>query len=60
MSDERYTGTRAWAAEGARVALVTCLRCGAAILIDPSDKVDPLALHDAFHAPVDPRSEETP
>lgn len=43
------TGVRPFAAEGARVGLVTCLRCGAAILLDPSDAIDPVAVHRAWH-----------
>ena len=36
-------------AEGARVAVVTCRLCGAAVLIDPREKVDPVKLHSDFH-----------
>ena len=34
-----FSELRAWAAVGARVGLLTCLDCGAAILVDPSDPV---------------------
>ena len=42
-----WSGYRAWAAEGARVAIVTCLRCGAAVFIDPSE--DAMTLHERWH-----------
>lgn len=44
-----YTAPRAFAAEGARVALVSCLRCGAALLLDPDDEEDAIVLHDDWH-----------
>jgi hypothetical protein len=44
-----YTGIRGWSAEGARVGIVTCKRCGAALLIDPGDDFDVCDLHDVFH-----------
>lgn len=44
-----YTKVRAVLAEGARVALVTCKRCGAALLLDPADKVNVVKLHDDWH-----------
>lgn len=45
----KYTGYRAIQAEGARVGFITCLACGVALLIDPSDKFDVKKLHDEFH-----------
>lgn len=44
-----YTPPRHFTAEGARIALVTCLDCGAALTIDPDYFVDVKALHDAWH-----------
>ena len=36
-------------AEGARVGIVTCTDCGAAILLDPRADEDYLALHRRWH-----------
>lgn len=51
--DENYTGVRAVPAEGARIGLRTCKRCGAAILLDPGDATDLPAssseIHDEWH-----------
>jgi hypothetical protein len=47
--ETEYTSTRAWSAEGARVGLVTCRRCGAALLIDPADDFDVIQRHDEWH-----------
>lgn len=47
-----FTAPRPIAAEGARIGVVTCLVCGAAVVIDPADErenVDPLALHREYH-----------
>jgi hypothetical protein len=44
-----YTNGTAWAAEGARVALVSCEQCGAALIIDPRDRIDVLTLHHEWH-----------
>lgn len=49
----QWTGYRAFTAEGARCALTTCLRCGAAVLIDPADADDPMTLHEQWHAALD-------
>ena len=35
--------------EGARCGLVTCLRCGAALLLDERDGQNPLAVHMRWH-----------
>jgi hypothetical protein len=35
---DHYTGFRGLAAEGARIGLLTCLRCGATVTIDPADQ----------------------
>ena len=39
-----------WAAEGARVGLVTCLECGAALLLDPRSEFDVPMRHALWHA----------
>lgn len=49
-----YTPVTVWPAEGVRVGLVTCRRCGAAILLDPRDEDGSedrtaLGIHDAWH-----------
>ena len=53
MSDDvnlaGFTVPRALPAEGARIALVTCLRCGAALVLDPDDNEDVLELHRRWH-----------
>lgn len=46
---ERYSRARAFDAEGARVGIITCLRCGAALLLDPLDEFDVRALHSSSH-----------
>jgi len=45
----KMSAARAWTAEGARVALVTCLDCGAAVLLDPGDEVSAWELHVGWH-----------
>lgn len=45
---ERYTPLRAWTAEGGRVGLSVCRRCGATLLIDPDIEFDILARHEAM------------
>lgn len=55
-----YTSPRPFEAEGARVALVTCRTCGAAVLLDPADKdegVNSVQLHSAWHEKNDRGSE---
>lgn len=61
---EGFTGWRGIAAEGARVQVTTCLRCGAAVVTDPADAAsgtDALELHRRWHAADrGPRREEAP
>lgn len=45
----RYTAMTVLNAEGARVGLVSCTRCGALVIIDPRDTIDPAAVHDQWH-----------
>jgi hypothetical protein len=48
-----YAPLRTWGAEGARVGLTICPRCGSALLIDPDDHEDRLAQHTAWHRRVE-------
>jgi hypothetical protein len=62
MTDDRpvplMTSATIVAAEGARVALMTCLGCGAAVLVDPRPDAElderatggAVALHQRWHA----------
>ncbi|WVX88653.1 hypothetical protein SEA_CHEESETOUCH_79 [Gordonia phage CheeseTouch] len=47
MSDPTYSPAIPFSAEGSRVGLVTCLRCGAAVLL--SMATDSIALHEQWH-----------
>jgi hypothetical protein len=49
-----YSPYTAVAAEGARIAVVTCLRCGAMVMLDPdvSHELAGQVLHDAWHEEV--------
>lgn len=58
VSKITYSAARPWAAEGARVALISCLLCGAAILIDPADETSSLETHTAWHKALEQK--ETP
>lgn len=44
-----YTDAAMIQAEGARVGIVTCTQCGAAIIHDPRDKRDATKTHDNWH-----------
>jgi hypothetical protein len=44
-----FSNATALSAEGARVGLVTCQECGAALLLDPRDDTNVLKLHDQWH-----------
>lgn len=44
-----YTAARAWPAEGARVGIVTCERCGASLLLDPATPFAVMERHDRWH-----------
>ena len=48
MSDD-YTEYTAVPAEGARVALLSCLTCGALVMVDPRDKESMPDKHTAWH-----------
>jgi hypothetical protein len=50
--DSNYSPATVLEAEGARVGFVICKRCGAALLLDPRDKVNPTAVHDRWHTGV--------
>lgn len=48
----RMTGLRAWEALGTRVGIVSCLECGAALIIDPDDAkggVNVVEIHREWH-----------
>jgi hypothetical protein len=47
-----YAPLRIWPAEGARVGLTICPRCGSALLIDPDDSEDRLE-HTDWHERVE-------
>ena len=55
---EQFTSATAIQAEGARVGIVTCSRCGAAILLDPRDSFDTLKMHDDWHAMIEMKGGE--
>ena len=42
----KYSAYYAFATEGGRIGIVTCLRCGAAIILGQEEGIK---LHDAFH-----------
>lgn len=48
-----YTDARPFSAEGARIAVVTCLRCGTALTLDPADKISATEIHDQWHDALD-------
>jgi len=52
VSSPGYTPAREWTAEGARVGLVTCEMCGAAVLLDPGDKISATDRHTTWHFPL--------
>lgn len=54
MSEE-YTNATIWDAEGARVGIVTCRRCGAALMLDQRDTFNVKSLHDQWHTELDNR-----
>ena len=49
MTDPLVTDATAIPAEGARVGLVSCLLCGAALLLDPRETLDTVAAHMTWH-----------
>jgi hypothetical protein len=50
MTTVSFTPPRALAAEGARCGLVTCLWCGATLLLDPDSEMNVLVMHAEWHA----------
>jgi hypothetical protein len=50
------TSARPWEAEGARVALVSCVQCGAALLLDPGNEFDVIDRHVSWHINLRARS----
>jgi hypothetical protein len=54
-----FSAATAWLAEGARVRLVTCELCGAAVLLEPYDSgVDAMGRHRLWHERHPHQSEE--
>lgn len=49
VDHESYSTAAMVHAEGARIGLLTCLRCGASITMDPRDEFDSLEIHEAWH-----------
>ena len=60
LPDVEYGQSTVFHAEGSRVAIVVCMLCGAAILIDPREKVDAPGLHRAWHSAQAPSVGEKP
>jgi hypothetical protein len=60
----KYSHMTAFPAEGARVGIVSCLRCGVAVFFDPRDEFDALQRHKVWHEATDSATptqhEETP
>jgi hypothetical protein len=54
--DEWLSPMRAVAAEGARIGFVTCLECGAALMLDPAAPISVPRLHADWHAAQNDRS----
>jgi hypothetical protein len=51
-----YTPATAFDAEGARVAILTCEVCGAAVLFDPRESFLAVERHKAWHRVLDART----
>jgi hypothetical protein len=51
-----YTRAAIVSAEDAKVGLITCRICGAAILVDPRDTFDATLRHSAWHVGAVPRA----
>lgn len=47
--DENFEPATAVQAEGARIGITTCKRCGAAVMIDPRDAVNRAFQHYHWH-----------
>ena len=50
---EWYTNFTELEAVGSRIGIMTCLRCGAALMLDPREQDHPRDLHDAWHEALD-------
>ena len=55
--DARFTAATVLVAEGARIGIVTCKECGAAVIIDPRDTINALRQHHDWHALATPSEE---
>jgi hypothetical protein len=51
-----YTRAAIINAEGARVGIMTCRICGAAVVVDPRDEFDATLRHSAWHVGAVPRA----
>lgn len=51
--DEYFTACAAVEAEGARIGITTCLRCGAAVVLDPRDSQNFARFHHEWHEELD-------
>lgn len=49
VQNRNYTFYRGVMAEGGRIGIVTCKRCGVALLLDPDNDGDVMATHDTWH-----------
>ena len=45
-----YTPYREVEAAGSRIGVMTCLRCGATVVLDPGDLEPATAIHDRWHS----------
>lgn len=49
-----YTGVRQWEAVGAWIGVVTCMTCGAGLIVDPGDEgLNVFKIHDRWHFSLD-------
>ena len=46
---DNFTPARIFDTEGARVGIITCKKCGAAVFLDPSDPFSTMDLHMKWH-----------
>ncbi len=52
-----FTPPRSVAAEGMRIGLVSCHKCGAALVFDPGDEINVSARHKEWHAAIEQEGE---
>ena len=56
LYDEHFEPATVVAAEGARIGICTCKKCGAAVLLDPRDSTNRARQHAEWHAAIDAAS----